>query len=58
MNVVTYCPRNAEPLHNPYHLPEDGDVEVVAGGDVGGFDVMTEEDERDEQVVDVGLVDG
>lgn len=37
-------------------LPEDGDAEVVPGCDVGGFDVVAEQDQRDEQVVDVGLV--
>lgn len=37
--------------------PENGDAEVVAGGDVRRFDVVTEEDQRDEQIVDVGLVD-
>lgn len=38
--------------------PEYGDVEVVAGGDVGGLDVVAEEDKGDEQVVDVRLVHG
>ena len=40
------------------HSPEDGNVEVVAGGNVGSFDVVAEEDEGDEQIVDVGLVHG
>lgn len=36
--------------------PEDGDVEVVARGDVWSFDVVAEEDEGEQQVVDVGSV--
>ena len=40
------------------HSPEAGNVEVVAGGNVGSFEVVAEEDEGDEQMVDVGLVYG
>lgn len=39
-------------------LPEDGDAQVVSSSDVWGFDVVTEQDQGDEQVVDVGFVNG
>lgn len=39
-------------------LPEDRDAKVVPSCDVRGFDVVTEQDQRDEQVVDVGFVNG
>ena len=39
-------------------VPEDGDAQVVSCSDVWRFDVVTEQDQGDEQVVDVGLVNG
>lgn len=37
-------------------LPEDRDAQVVSSSNVGGFDVVTEQNQGDEQVVDVGFV--
>ncbi len=37
-------------------LPEDGDAEVVSSSNVRGFDVVTEQDQGDQQVVNVGFV--
>lgn len=37
-------------------LPEDGNAEVVSSSNVRGFDVVTEQDQGDEQVVNVGFV--
>lgn len=37
-------------------LPEDRDAEIVSSSDVRSLDVVTEQDQSDEQVVDVGFV--
>lgn len=37
--------------------PEDRDAQVVSSSDVRSFDVVTEQNESDEQIVDVGFVD-
>lgn len=37
-------------------LPEDRDAEIVSSCDVRSLDVVTEQDQSDEQVVDVGFV--
>lgn len=39
-------------------LPEDRDAQVVSRSDVRSFDVVTEQDQGDEQVVDVRFVNG
>lgn len=38
--------------------PEDRDAQVVSSSDVRCFDVVTEQNESDEQIVNVGFVDG